>query len=158
MTTTRLVSGRSTVRTRYAARLRGLSQEPSRHSTVANQSAKGERLTPTLRARITRTLALNLGLALIPLAYLLTSSLGASSVVDAPINNPVSVSPSPAAALLAEHDCWTDDAPADVIPGHVVVTKADGETVYGGERLTSEALGQLFDGEAHGLTVHGFCE
>lgn len=62
-------------------------------------------------------------------------------------------------ALLAEHDCWTGEAPADmqgVIPGHVVVT-VDGVTRVGGERMVEKALGQMFAGEDHGLRVSGFC-
>ena len=30
--------------------------------------------------------------------------------------------PTPAERLVAAHDCWTDDAPAGVVPGHAVVT------------------------------------
>lgn len=64
-----------------------------------------------------------------------------------------------AAELVAEHDCWTGDAPADMvgeIPGHVVVT-IDGEPRYAGDRLVGRALEQLFDGVDHGLVVAGFC-
>lgn len=64
----------------------------------------------------------------------------------------------PSTSLVVAHDCWTGKAPADVtIPGHVVVTLPTGEVRYGGERLVSKALRQLFDGEHHGLTVHAFC-
>lgn len=72
----------------------------------------------------------------------------------------ISASPSPSAAahLVQRHDCWTGAAPGDVtLPGHVVVTLPDGETVYGGERLVGRALAQVFDGADHGLTVHAFC-
>lgn len=63
------------------------------------------------------------------------------------------------AALVAEHDCWTGEAPADmqgVVPGHVVVT-VDGSTRLGGERMVGKALEQLFEGADHGLIVAGFC-
>lgn len=64
-------------------------------------------------------------------------------------------------ALLAEHDCWTGAAPADMqgqIPGHVVATKPGAiAPTYGGERMVGKALGQVFDGEDHGLTIYGFC-
>lgn len=67
--------------------------------------------------------------------------------------------PTSPVALLARYDCWTGDAPADMegkVPGHVVVTR-DGRTVYGGPRLASQALAQIFEGVDHDLTVHGFC-
>lgn len=63
-------------------------------------------------------------------------------------------------SLIAVHDCWTQDAPADMagkVPGHVVVVLPNGDTVYGGRRLVAKALGQVFDGEQHGLSVIGFC-
>lgn len=62
-------------------------------------------------------------------------------------------------ALVAEHDCWTGEAPADmqgVASGHVVVT-VDGATRLGGERMVGMALGRIIDGADHGLTVAGFC-
>lgn len=55
--------------------------------------------------------------------------------------------------------CWTGEAPADMVgqfPGHVVVT-VHGETRKAGARMVGKALRQVFDGEQHGLTVHGFC-
>lgn len=61
-----------------------------------------------------------------------------------------------AARLIAKHDCWTQNGPRGVIPGHVVATR-EGRTIYGGARLTGMALEQIFDGTNHGLTVHGFC-
>jgi len=63
------------------------------------------------------------------------------------------------AALVAGHDCWSGEAPADMVgtvPGHVVVT-VGGETRKAGAAMVGKALGQMFDGERHGLVVHGFC-
>ena len=60
------------------------------------------------------------------------------------------------AALIAANDCWTDEAPAGVVPGHVVVT-VDGVSLLGGERMVGKALAQVFDGADYGLTVNGFC-
>lgn len=62
------------------------------------------------------------------------------------------------ADLIQRHDCWTGEAPAGVIPGHVVVT-IDGHVAptYGGPALTGQALDQLFGGKDAGLTVHAFC-
>lgn len=62
-------------------------------------------------------------------------------------------------ALVAAHDCWTGEAPADmagVLPGHVVVTMND-HTRLGGSVLVGKALKQIFEGVDHGLAVHGFC-
>jgi len=76
------------------------------------------------------------------------------------------VAPRPAATgsadqLLDDHDCWSGEAPADmvgVVPGHVVVTLPGEDTpTYGAADLTSDALQQLFDGVDHGLQVWGFC-
>ncbi len=55
-------------------------------------------------------------------------------------------------ALLDEHDCWTDNAPEGVIPGHVVTNNG-----YRGAAEVGRALEQLFEGTDHGLTVYGFC-
>jgi hypothetical protein len=60
------------------------------------------------------------------------------------------------AALVAEHDCWTGEAPTDATPSRAVVT-VDGVTRVGGERIVGKALAQLFDGADHGLVVHGLC-
>lgn len=67
-----------------------------------------------------------------------------------------------AAALVVEHDCWTGEAPADVVtPGHVVVTlRRDDRLVtrYGGARLTGRALEHVFgEPDPQVLVVHGFC-
>lgn len=69
-----------------------------------------------------------------------------------------------AARLLERHDCWTGDAPADmvgVLPGHVVLTvDTAGElhTSYGGERQVGRALDHLFATPDPGVVrVHGFC-
>lgn len=60
------------------------------------------------------------------------------------------------AVLVDENDCWVGEAPEGVEPGHVVVT-VDGAARYAGERMVGKALGQVFGGEDHGLTIHGFC-
>lgn len=56
-------------------------------------------------------------------------------------------------ALVDAHGC--SSAVQD--PTHVVVTKANGQTVYGGQRLTDRAVEQAVFGMDHGLTVHAFC-
>lgn len=65
------------------------------------------------------------------------------------------------AAVIAAHDCWTGPAPTDMagkIPGHVVVELPGGDgAAYGGARLVGQALDQVFNHEAHGLTVYAFC-
>lgn len=72
------------------------------------------------------------------------------------------LAPGSPAALIAEHDCWTGDAPADmqgVIPGHAVVTwPGDEAPTYGGRRAVSAALEHLFgERRTPGLVVHAFC-
>jgi hypothetical protein len=64
--------------------------------------------------------------------------------------------PGSPAALIEEHDCWTDEAPEGVIPGHVVVSVA-GDPQYAGQQMTERALEQVFEGVDHGLVVHAFC-
>lgn len=68
---------------------------------------------------------------------------------------------SEATHLIKRHDCWTGDAPADMvgqIPGHVIATPRRAVTpVRGGDAMVSKAFEQIFDGIDHGLTVHAFC-
>jgi hypothetical protein len=45
----------------------------------------------------------------------------------------------------------------DKVPGHVVVTKRTGQTVYGGPRLVTRAIDQQFADKPYGLTIWGFC-
>lgn len=57
--------------------------------------------------------------------------------------------------LMNKHGCWSGEAPVDmtgVLPGHVVTQ--DG---YRGARVVDKALGQIFNGEKHNLTIYGFC-
>lgn len=62
----------------------------------------------------------------------------------------------PAAVLVAHPDCWTTNAPAGVIPGHVIWQHPDGRTVYS-KALTGPALDTLFgDGDLAGRPV-AFC-
>ncbi len=71
------------------------------------------------------------------------------------------LAPGSPAALIAAHDCWTGDAPADMVgemPGHVVVSLPNGVPVYGGERMVGKALDQVFGDAEHGLTVAGWCK
>ncbi len=55
------------------------------------------------------------------------------------------LAPGSPAALIAAHDCWTGDAPADmvgVLPGHVVVSLPNGDPVYRGGKWVGKALEQ----------------
>ena len=85
---------------------------------------------------------------------------GVAALLDEqPAAPTVQMAPNPAESLIADHGCWTGEAPAGVtVPGHVVVTLRVGRTVYGGPRLTGQALEQIVDGKAHGLRVLAFCE
>jgi hypothetical protein len=72
----------------------------------------------------------------------------------------LSAAESRALDLYHAHDCWRDEPPADMrgrVPGHVVVTTRHGRTTYGGPRLVSRALSQLFEDEPAGLRVWSFC-
>lgn len=95
-------------------------------------------------------------------AFMVSSTFADASVVipeDRGISAEQPVAQGSPADLVAKHDCWTGEAPADmegVAPGHVIVTKGV-SPVYGGPRLVGQALEQIFEGVDHGLTVHGFC-
>jgi hypothetical protein len=70
-----------------------------------------------------------------------------------------SASTSRADRLAERYDCWSDAAPADMegrLPGHVVVSIANGRTVYSAA-LVGPALDQTFGGDDAGLLVHAFC-
>jgi hypothetical protein len=61
--------------------------------------------------------------------------------------------------LVDRHGCWSGPAPADMadrMPGHVVVSVADGRTVYSAV-LVGAALDQTFGDRDSGLLVHAFC-
>lgn len=109
---------------------------------------------------ITRTLQCMFLAAFVAVIYLGSAPLGWSNpATDAEMMQIRPTAEGSPAALLADNDCWTGEAPANmqgVIPGHVVVT-VDGVARVGGERMVGMALGQLFDGADHGLLVHGFC-
>ena len=62
--------------------------------------------------------------------------------------------------LVDTYGCWRREAPSDMqgkVPGHVVVTRSDGRTVYGGAHLVGLALGQEFENQPAGLTIWAFC-
>lgn len=72
-----------------------------------------------------------------------------------PPTTPAAPAPGSPAALVEAHDCWTGDAPADMVgkmPGHVVTDNG-----YRGAAEVERALDQVFAGADHGLTVYGFC-
>lgn len=59
--------------------------------------------------------------------------------------------------LFSQNDCWTGEAPADVlVPSRVIVTR-DGHTFMGGTRMVELAFEQVFDNIDHGLKIHAFC-
>ena len=70
-----------------------------------------------------------------------------------------SASPSRADRLTEKYGCWSGAAPADMagqLPGHVVVSIANGRTVYSAA-LVGPALDQTFGGDDADLLVHAFC-
>lgn len=93
------------------------------------------------------------------LAVWMPSPSAPSSLADEPNLGRDHAAGSPA-DLVERHGCWTGQPPADmegVIPGHVVVTAPGQDPRYAGEAMVAKALGQVFDGEDHGLTIHAFC-
>lgn len=115
----------------------------------------------TFRRTLTTVLVRNLvRAALVVLSATAMHAAIGDTVVSAPAAAaPESIKTVAALELLAEHDCWTTEAPADmvgVLPARVVVM-VDGEARLGGERMVGKALDQLFGGIEHDLTVVGFC-
>ena len=112
-----------------------------------------------LSAILLRTLGFAVGFAVTAAAVLIV--LRDSPATLDPALSPTSAPPpaaSPVEDLIAAHGCWVEASGAEeAVPGHVVATLADQRLVYGGARLTGQALEQVFDGVEHGLTVHAFC-
>lgn len=112
-----------------------------------------------MRRRLASAVLAGLGIAALSLAVESAMLPGQLLLVSTDASVSASV-PTVAERLIIRHDCWTGSAPLDmagVIPGHVVVTMADGTTRYGGSRLVGQSLDQLFADADHRLTVHGFC-
>lgn len=69
--------------------------------------------------------------------------------------------PPPATAewLIAAHDCWTGDAPADVdLPGGVVVRVDGGDAEYSENAMViGAALDAALDGVDNGVEAVAFC-
>jgi hypothetical protein len=109
----------------------------------------------TLRATLLRA-------ALVPVGFF--AGLGTvyavtGSVAHLTFSQPASRPLSAVATMVRDHDCWTGPAPSDMagrMPGHVVVTTADGRLRYS-SRLVGPALEQVFNGAENHLTVHAFC-
>jgi hypothetical protein len=67
----------------------------------------------------------------------------------------IAPTPDPVTQLIAEHGCWSGNAPADMagkFPGHAIVNGR-----YVGHRLADLALDQTLGGHDHGLRVQAFC-
>lgn len=76
-------------------------------------------------------------------------------------SNPSLTAPSWTEKMITKHNCWTGDAPVDMvgkIPGHVVAeAPGDSAATYHGPKMVSKALDQIFEGADHGLTIYAFC-
>jgi hypothetical protein len=100
--------------------------------------------------------------SLAPLGFLLGGAATVYVAAGAPGLSGGTATPqasSPVVEMVHSHDCWSGPAPKDMegkIPGHVVVTTADGRLRYS-SRLVGPALEQIFNGVEHHLTVHAFC-
>lgn len=95
--------------------------------------------------------------------YLLVTAVSPGITFAAP-EDPAVVERPPApgspAALLAKHDCWTGEAPADMAgkwPGKAVVTVAGETRVYRTPVAVGTALDAAFGKPTEIETVHGFC-
>lgn len=125
-------------------------------------------MTFTLKPRPAKSLAHAVRRAIVQ-AVLMTACLAGSYAVSSMVQDPTLVFPEagPAAPvqvdqeavkaqdLVERHGCWTGEPPADMVgefPGHVVTQHG-----YQGEKAVAQALGQVFDGEDHGLRVFAFC-
>lgn len=65
------------------------------------------------------------------------------------------------AALVEKHDCWTGEAPADMVgkvPGHVVIRFEGSDAKLGGGRAVDIALAHIFnEPNPRVAEVYGFC-
>lgn len=66
--------------------------------------------------------------------------------------DPQTTAQAQAATLLAEHDCWTSNGPAGVIPGHAVYTLPGRGTAYGPASVGFA----IWQDDKPGI-LHGFC-
>jgi hypothetical protein len=114
---------------------------------------------------LTQTLGRSLGLALVAFGVAAQPLIwGSNDHVEAVVGEAQTqvdrpVADGAPAELLAEHDCWSGEAPVDmqgVVPGHVVVAKGSTPR-YAGATVVGQALDQIFNGVDHGLVVYGFC-
>lgn len=64
-----------------------------------------------------------------------------------------------AARLVERHDCWTENAPAGVIPGGVVLAeRGEQPRYYGSDAIVGGALDHLFgESDPTIVAVFGFC-
>lgn len=111
--------------------------------------------TPTFSAILIRRLRANLMIVSLLIAAFFWGAANNPAVSiekDAPAESPRS--------LVESLDCWTGAAPADMagkIPGHVIVRDKHGDLRHAGSAAVDKALGQIFEGEDHGLNVYAFC-
>lgn len=120
-----------------------------------------DRKPPSLRRNLRRAV-------LTPVTVLAAGAAGYAAVSLLPMTAvmvepeaPVAPEPSRAEVLVEKHDCWTGEAPADmvgVVPGHVVLTLKNGKTVYHGSLGVEAALQHVFEEPLPGIkAVHAFC-
>lgn len=121
-------------------------------------------MTPTARAAarayLARAAAFAVGAILFgALAYVLAPSLTGADTGAEPDAYTADARPAAtdwaarAAELVAENDCWTGEAPADVIPGHAVVT-----TPGRPPHLAPAARGFAIWLDGAPGTLHAFCK
>ena len=111
-----------------------------------------DNLSRVLRRAVLRAL---LTWGALAVALLLVSRMPAQMTLVEPPRHDSPAVVNPVETLLKEHRCWTGGE-GHPFPGHVVVTR-NGHLVYGGPKVVSAALDQVFNHNDHHLSVWGFC-
>lgn len=150
-TGSRLVNSRPSVRVRHAA--------PGQSHNGAIQRGRWTAI-PTAKSS-QRTLSQHVGIRLganliVAIALICTVLWGA---MDQPYE-PVPPAPSYTEQLLAQHDCWKGEQPADVDAPHGVLIRRDGDVVarYSAKpAVVQAALDDVFGTDDPALSVIAFC-
>ena len=105
---------------------------------LTRQQSKGD--TKPLRTYILRALAAPISFAAVSAILVMTGP----TATGEPVQEQSPAQPSQAERLIERHGCWVGDAPADVIPGHAIVS-LPGE---GARRVASDVgFGIWLDGD-----------
>lgn len=116
-----------------------------------------------MKATLWRASRVKLAAFAVVAAWLIASQVGASMTPPSWGDDLMDTRPDArgsAAWLIAEHDCWTSEAPEGASPPrHSVVTRSEARgPEYVGPRLTARALDQTFGDGSTTWTIHGYCK